>query len=459
MVFNKIYKCHLKYNIQYVRVHMHRTVLKISCFFVIILVVFGPIVTSKTMAKEHQQIEYKNNVVLDTDEKIQDILYKINETLVRNFMEYLCFEIGFRYTGSSGCQEAAHYIYEQFENMGLQVRYQNWSAKIKRSDPDVVVSQNVEATQQGSDPSYDDIIIFNAHYDTAKATVGANDDGSGTVAVLAAAYVLSQYSFNRTMRFVTFSGEEQGLFGSDAYVRELYDQETPVLVEFNADGIGRATTAEYGRKIRLSVTEDTGWIVDIMQHMTTEYGLNFDITTFWEVNRDLPIGFSDYFPFVRFGYESISVWEAEGDPNYHTPQDNISNINFSYLVNTTRHIAATMAILADAEAEVPQVYIANPRAGKIIQNDIVLKNIKYVPSLIIDKTNIVAEVKQGVYAIDRVEFYYGGKLLFTDTEEPYEYMLNKRSMGLHKIKVVVYDSEGNRAVDQMNIVFFNIRTQ
>jgi len=441
------------------KVYMHTMILKIWCFFVLTLVVFGPTVTSKTIAKEHQQSEYEQNAVLQTDEKIQNILLKINETLIKNFMESLVLKIGFRYTGTSGCQNASHYIYEQFENMGIQVRYHNWSAKINKSNPTVVASQNVEATQPGSDPNYDDIIIFNAHYDSAKGTVGANDDGSGTVAVLAAAYALSQYSFKRTMKFVTFSGEEQGLFGSDAYVRELYDQRTPVLVEFNADGIGRATTAENGRKIRLSVTEDTGWIVDIMQKITKEYGLNFDITTFWKVNRYLPIGFSDYYYFTKFGYESISVWEAEGDPNYHSPQDNISNINFSYLVNITRHIAATMAILADMQVEVPQVYIANPRAGKIIYNDIILKNTKYVTSLIINETNIYAEVKPGVYPIDRVEFYYGNKLFFTDTEKPYEYLLNKRSIGLHKIKVVIYDSKGNSATDQMKILFFNIQTK
>jgi hypothetical protein len=105
------------------------------------------------------------------------------------------------------------------------------------------------------------------------------------------------------------------------------------------------------------------------------------------------------------------------------------------------------------------VYITNPRAGKIMYDDTILKNIKYVTSLIIDKTNIYAEVKQGVYAIDRVEFYYGTKLLFTDTEKPYEYILNKGSIGFHKIKVVVYDSKGNTATDQMKILFFNIKTK
>ncbi len=438
---------------------MQRTGLKLSCFFIITFMVIGPLLTSETTAKEQQPAQYKQNVMFNTDEKIQEILLKINETLVRNFMDFLVFEIGFRYTGTLGCQKAAQYISDQFEDMGLQVRTQNFTAKINKSDTTLVESQNVEATQLGSNSSYDDIIIFNAHYDSAKGTVGANDDGSGTVAVLAAAYVLSQYSFKRTMRFVTFSGEEQGLYGSDAYVRELYDQHTPVLVEFNADGIGRATTAETGRKIRLSVTEDTGWIIDIMKNMTKEYGLNFDITTFWKVNRYLPMGFSDYYPFTRFGYESISVWETDGDPNYHSPGDNISNINMSYLVNTTRHIAATMAILADTEVEVPQVTIANPRAGKIMYTDTILKNTKHVTSLIIDKTIISAEVKQGSHAIDRVEFYYGNTLLFTDTEQPYEYLLNKRSLGFHKIKVVVHDSEGNSATDQMRILFFNIKTK
>ena len=54
-------------------------------------------------------------------------------------------------------------------------------------------------------------IIFNAHYDSVAKGPGANDDGSGTVAVLAAAYALSHFDFKRTIKFVTFSGEEIGL--------------------------------------------------------------------------------------------------------------------------------------------------------------------------------------------------------------------------------------------------------
>jgi hypothetical protein len=434
---------------------MYRSKLKLFSLFVITFLICGPIVTSKTLAQENQQIDYKNMVILSSDEKIQEIIDKINETLVRSYLEYLLFKIGCRYTGSDGCQKAANYIFNQFENMGMQVRYQNWSAPGNIYNPVFFRSQNIEATHQGTDSNYEEVIIFNAHYDTVKETVGAIDDGSGTVGVLAAAYVLSQYNFKRTMKFVAVSGEEEGLLGSHAYATELYDQQTPVLIEFNADMIGKAATAENGRTIRLSVTEDAGWIADIMKNTTKEYGLNFNITAGWNISRDARHGGSDYFDFIQLGYESVCVWQAERDSNMHTPQDNISNVNFSYLVNTTRHIAATMAILADKEVEVPQVYITNPKHGKIFYNDNILKNIKYNTPIVIEETNIYAEVKQGAYAIDRVEFYDDNTLLFTDTEKPYEYLLNERSIGFHTIKVVVYDTKGNSAIDQMKILFLN----
>lgn len=435
---------------------MKKKILKILSILILTILI-SPMITANTITQKNLTIDKSKIEVQILNPNIQEIIDKINETLVRNFMEYLIFEIGSRYTGTYGCQKAANYIYNQFENMGLQVRFQNWNARGNKWHNGLFISQNIEATQPGFDQNCDEVILFNAHYDTVKETVGANDDGSGTVGVLAAAYVLSQYSFKRTMKFVTFSGEEEGLLGSHVYARELYEQQTPILVEFNADMIGRATNAENGKKIRLSMTEDAVWIADIMKDISRDYGLNFNITAGWNIDRDAKRGGSDYFEFSRLGYESICVWQAEGDPNMHTPQDDINNVNFSYLVNTTRHIAATMAMIADAEIEVPQLYIANPRYGKIFYNDNVLKIIKYKTPIVIDETNIYAEVKKGLYPIDRVEFYFGDKLIFTDKEKPYEYMLNKRSILPHKIKIIVYDTKGNNAIDQMKIYFMNIR--
>jgi hypothetical protein len=429
---------------------MNKYTLKLLSFLILFILISSPIITANSIIQKNQNTETENKNL-----KIQEIIEKINETLIRNFMEYLVFEIGCRFTGTYGCQKAAKYIYEQFENMGIQTRYQNWKARGNRWHHGFFESQNVIGTHNGTYTDSKEIIIFNAHYDTVKNTVGAIDDGSGTVGVLAAAYVLSQYSFKRTMEFVTFSGEEIGLCGSHAYARDLYEKQTPVLVEINADMIGKATSKQTGKTIRLSISEDAGWIADTMIKMTKDYNFNFNITK-WEMNREARKGGSDYFEFLQLGYESIAVWQGEWDPYMHTPQDNINNVNFSYLVNTTRHIAATMAILADIDIEQPLMYIANPRAGRILFNDNVQKTYRYKTPLVIDETNIYAEVKQGKYPIEKVEFFYNNKLLFTDSEKPYEFMLNKISIGFHKIKVIAYDTKGNSATDQMKIFYFNI---
>lgn len=387
--------------------------------------------------------------------KIQEILDKINMTLIKDFMEYLVLDIGNRYTGTEGCEKAAAYLYQQFEHMGLQTTSQDWGSWGNRLLSGYFQSQNVIGTHLGTDPGSDEIVIFNAHYDTVKGTVGAVDDASGTAGVLAAAYVLSQYDFRRTMEFVAFSGEEQGTLGSYAYARGLYEQHTPVLVEFNADMIGKATSTETGSTMRLSLTEDAGWIAGIMENLSRDYGLNFSIQRWQNINRYARSGYSDYIQFTKLGYESVVVWPGEWDPNMHTPQDDMSNVNLSYLVNMTRHIAATMALLADMDLEHPQISLLHPRFGTLFMNDAEKKTYKYNTPLILGPISIDTTVKQGMHPIENVEFYYDDTLLLTDTEAPYEYRLSVPSIGFHKIKVIASDTAGNSATDQMKILFIN----
>jgi hypothetical protein len=397
---------------------------------------------------------WKERETQQIDQKIQEIIDKINETLINNFMEHLVGEIGNRYTGTEGCENAAAYIQQQFQIMGLQSIYQNWSAKGNSLLSGVFHGRNVIGTQPGTHP--DETIIFNAHYDTVKKTVGAVDDGSGTVGVLAAAFVLSQYTFKRTLEFVTFSGEEQGTLGSHAYARDLYDHQAPVLVEFNADMIGKATSTATGKSMRLQLTEDAGWIAGIMENLTTEYDLNFTITRWQKIDREAKGGWSDYCQFTQLGYESLVVWPAEWDPNMHTIRDDLSNVNISYLVNMTRHIAATMAILADMDIEYPQVSIAHPRFGKIFVNDQEKMTYRYKTPIIIGATTIQANVTPGNSPLEKVEFYSDNVLLRTDPEEPYEYLLNTTSFGIHTIKVIASDTMGRNTTDEMKILFLNL---
>src|SRR6185437_12388869 len=91
----------------------------------------------------------------------------------------------------------------------------------KRVDVPVVLG-NVMATLKGFDPNDKRIFIISGHLDSRRTNVmnrtadapGANDDGSGTAAVIECARIMSQHKFSATIIFVAVSGEEQGLLGS-----------------------------------------------------------------------------------------------------------------------------------------------------------------------------------------------------------------------------------------------------
>jgi len=390
-----------------------------------------------------------------TDQKIAQILSIIDENLI---MKYLQFIVGFgpRMTGSYGCEKAAEYIFQQFTDMQLPTRYQNWTGWGNRYYPHFYASQNIEATLPGTNTDDTPSIIFNAHYDSVARSPGANDDGSGTAAVLAAAYALSQFDFERSVKFVTFSGEEVGLIGSRAYTKEAYERNERILVEINADMIGYD---EGNRKITVTATEDAKWVADMFDHINTNYSIGLTINH-REINRENHrMSGSDYAAFLPYGWETVCCWQGTGDPNFHTPQDNLSNVNVSYLVNTTRIIAATLAKLADEPDTPPQVRITSPRVGFLYKNEMKKRAIGEFKTTVIGDIWVWAEVDYATAPIERAEFYYDGKLVFTDTEAPYKWKFDKFSLRKHQITVIVYDELGRESSDWREIRFINIFTR
>lgn len=108
--------------------------------------------------------------------------------------------------GSPGNQEACLYLANEFTNMGLDVTIQgNY--------------RNVVAELTGTVKA-EKIYIVGGHYDTAGSgeRPGGDDNASGTAGVLEAARVLSQYSFESTIRFIGFNAEEDWIKGSRDYV-------------------------------------------------------------------------------------------------------------------------------------------------------------------------------------------------------------------------------------------------
>lgn len=424
---------------------------------ILLSISLGMLSIGSSLASNILTTEFENppNIEIQTypiTDKIESILQLVTEDTLREHLINI-LAVSPRYTGTEGCEKAAQYIYEQFDSSGLQTRFQDWTSFGNRYHPKIFSSQNVEGIHPGTNT--DKIVIFNAHYDTVQNTPGANDDGSGTVAVITAAYVLSQFSFNHTLRFVTFSGEELGLRGSEAYAEECYKKDDDILFDINADMIGRATAAETGRKMGLSLTEDAFWVADLFESISSTFDLHFSFNRY-DIDRD-GRGYSDYFPFTTYGWEAVACWQGEGDPNMHQETDTIDNVNFSYLVNTTKLIVGTLAYLADSDEIYPQLKITLPKRQSIYNNGLKVRNQENLKTLIIDDFNVKASSHHlEKYPLERVEFYLDDILYYTDTTKPFSWHCNVLSFGEHRITAISYDHIGQKTIDYQDIFYINL---
>ncbi|HEC82005.1 MAG TPA: M20/M25/M40 family metallo-hydrolase [Thermoplasmatales archaeon] len=265
---------------------------------------------------------------------IEELIQQIDEDLVSGYIQDLV-DFGPRVTGTTACEDAAEYIYNQFENMGLSVRYHYWNNN-------GLEGINVEATLEGQDPTSDWIFIVCGHYDSVSGSPGADDNAAGTAAVLAAAKVMSQYSFNHTVRFVTFSGEEQGLIGSNYYVQEAYNNGDNIIAALNADMIGYAETDEDKNSIKIYSNSESEWIMTFTEDVSQTYDelISLSIIDMGSSSN------SDHYRFWQYGYDAIMYHEYHFNPYYHSSQDTVDKIDMNYDMRVSRLIMATLAELA-----------------------------------------------------------------------------------------------------------------
>jgi len=281
--------------------------------------------------------EHPEKTAASMNDIIISILEQIDETIYLSYLENLT-SFGPRVTESDACEAAAEYIYNQFENMGLAVRYHRWSTGGRTSD-------NVEATINGTDESSDEIYIICAHYDTVSSSPGADDDGSGTIAVLMAALFMSQnhLQFNHTIKFVAFSGEEQGLLGSRVYAANATNEGWNIIGVLNADMISYAETTSDGDNLIVFQNDESEWLYDYTVDISTEYADYIGLTLY---DGGFTWG-SDHYYFWDAGYAALFYFEYTETPYYHTSGDTIAHINATYAVKNIRLILATLADLAE----------------------------------------------------------------------------------------------------------------
>jgi uncharacterized repeat protein (TIGR01451 family) len=251
-----------------------------------------------------------------------------------------------RYTYAPELAIERDYIRDRMKALGLDVRYQDFNL----GDTSL---NNVEGALDGWGLGGDTIYIACAHYDSISnapysTAPGADDNASGVAAVLEAARVLSQHRYRHTLRFVTFSAEEQGLYGSYYYVVEARSAGTDIGGAINLDMIAWDSDDDNIMEIHAGTQSDSQALGTAFQNANATYGLSL-------VPEYITNGASwasDHARFWSQGYPAILVIEDFQDfnPYYHKTSDTLDKLDLPY---ATKFVQATVATLAELAEIIP----------------------------------------------------------------------------------------------------------
>jgi hypothetical protein len=290
-------------------------------------------------------------------------------------------ELGGRLIGSAGADSAAEYIARRFAAAGLQPSSQGWFQPftVSRDAPAVaqlrlgeIRARNVIGVLPGRDPALQhEIVLVGAHYDhlglggpgsgaldpDVKDQVhnGADDNASGSAALIHIASRLAMSPPARTVVFIAFSGEELGLLGSAYYVKNPLYPLSATLAMVNMDMVGRLKNKRlviYGVETARefpALLDSLNWYAGFdLKKQGDGYGPS-DQASFFAAKRPVLHLFTDL------------------HEDYHRTSDDWNKINTDGLVRVADYTASIVRALADRPDALNFVDAAppNPHAGAV----------------------------------------------------------------------------------------------
>lgn len=270
---------------------------------------------------------------------------------------------------------------------------------------------NVVATLRGAQPASENrTYVVSGHYDSMCTSPtdaecdapGANDDASGTAAVLEMARVMSKYKFDATIIFMTVAGEEQGLVGSTYFAEQAKQQKMDIEAMFDNDIIGsslggngvhdphtvrvfsegvQSNETPEEANVRRGVGGENDSTSRQLARFIKETGERYvpSMRVMMVYRRDRYLRGGDHIPFLERGYPAVRFTEPNENYNHQHQNVRIENgvqygdlpefDDFAYIAQVARINAANLAALALAPARPKNAGIVTSR----LTNDTDLK--------------------------------------------------------------------------------------
>jgi hypothetical protein len=243
-----------------------------------------------------------------------------------------------RRLGTPGGARARAYLVHTFAEIGLEAPYGGFAARFVVRQGGDLHGANVIGVLRGTRRP-DRYIVVSAHYDHLGVRggviyPGADDNASGTAAVLAMARWFKAHAPANSIVFALFDGEEEGLLGAKQFVETPPVPLGAILADVNLDMVSRNMNGELyaagasvnpGMKPLLDSTAAVAPVKLLTGHDTGAGGSN------WIQQSDQGAFASKNIPFVYFG--------VEDHPDYHKPGDTVAHIQPGFFYGSARTIA------------------------------------------------------------------------------------------------------------------------
>ncbi len=315
-----------------------------------------------------------------------------------------------------GIGAARDYLFAEFSKISrdcggcLTVEKQSFTQPKAARVPAPTVLTNIVATLKGTQ-NPDRVYVVSGHYDSmcnldaTDATCdapGANDDASGTAAVLEMARVMSKRKFDATLIFMTVPGEEQGLLGATYFAEQAKQNKMDIEAMFTNDIIGGVTSyknapdrqsvrvfaegvpsneTEAEANLRRSIGGENDsasrQLGRFIKEVADMYSPKFAVQLIYRRDRYLRGG--DHIPFLERGFSAVRFTEPHEDYTHQHQSvrkengvqygDLIEFVDFGYVANVARVNLASLAALALAPARPGNVNIITAK----LTNDTELK--------------------------------------------------------------------------------------
>lgn len=282
------------------------------------------------------------------------------DDLKKNLYVIASDEMEGRDTGSPGQKKAGEYMINYYKNLGISYPkalgsyYQKVPSDFmkKRGGGNLPDSENILAFIEGSEKP-EEIVVVSAHYDHVgvKNRVvynGADDDGSGTVAVMeiAKAFQSAKKAGNgpkRSILFLHVTGEEHGLFGSEYYTENPVFPLANTVVDLNIDMIGRDDLANRGKQyVYVIGSEMLSSQLKVINEAANKRTNNLELNYKYDDPNDPDRLYyrSDHYNFAKNNVPVAFFFDGIHE-DYHKSTDDVEKIDYPLLQKRAQLVFAT----------------------------------------------------------------------------------------------------------------------